>query len=156
MNCPRDAQTMSRKNAPHAALALVSYLFLIVGLAALSTMISRSLHGALHLNFGILGIGIFFGLRRSSPAWRTCALWFNAYGMAAAAFGIFLCLNAPAHGPLGAGTWILVPLILLLLVAVWQHKVLTHPAVRRLFYTTARRETAAEMEAAGTAEAEPS
>jgi hypothetical protein len=126
------------------ALAVVSYLFLAVGLLALALMIRHTLQGAFHFNFGILAIGVFFGLRRYSRMWRMCALLFTWYGMATVAITLYICVSGepPRTAPLlhnhyrlstVPANWLALPLIMVLLVTLWQHRVLMHPAVRRLF-----------------------
>jgi hypothetical protein len=130
----------------HRALAVVSYLFLFIGLIALIEMVGRAARGSLHFNLGnlgILGIGIFIGLRRHSRAWRTCALLFTWYGMITLSITLFVCIyGQPPSSSLVhfdqrlsrvPANWLVIPLFMVLLVTFWQYRVLTHPAVRRLF-----------------------
>jgi len=130
----------------HRALALVSYLFLFVGAIALLELVGRIARGSFHFSFGnlgILGIGIFIGLRRYSRAWRTCALLFTWYGIVTLSIALIVCIyGQPPSGSLMLvgqrlsripGNWLAIPLVMVLLVTLWQYRVLTHPAVRRLF-----------------------
>src|SRR5271157_1891577 len=86
---------MRHEQRTRSVLSVVSYLFLFVGLIALIEMIGRAARGSLHFNFGILGIGIFAGLRRYSRVWRTCALLFTWYGIITLSIALVLCLTAP-------------------------------------------------------------
>lgn len=134
---------MKHNHRTQSALSVVSYLFLFVGLIALSLMIYHAVQGYLHFNFGILGIGIFAGLRRYSRVWRIFALMFTWYGIITLSISLFVCLcdqstTAPAMyfgHRLSAipANWLAIPLAMVLLVTLWQYRVLTHPAIRRLF-----------------------
>jgi hypothetical protein len=122
---------------------VVSYLFLFVGLTALILMVCHAAKGYLHFNFGILGIGIFAGLRRYSRVWRACALMFTWYGIITLSIALFVCLcdQSTSATALYFGhrlstvpaNWLAIPLGMVLLVTLWQYRVLTHPAIRRLF-----------------------
>jgi hypothetical protein len=133
------------------ALAVVSYLFLFIGLIALIEMVGRAARGSIHFNLGnlgILGIGIFIGLRRYSRAWRTCALLFTWYGIITLSIALIVCIygQPPASGLVlfdqrfsnVPANWFSIPLVMVLLVTLWQYRVLTHPAIRRLFDGEAR------------------
>jgi len=132
-----------RHKAAQEALSSVSYLFLFVGVVALFEMALHAARGAVHFNFGVLGIGIFFGLRRYSRLWRWCALAFAWYGMITLCIALFVCLNGQAPSPkllLNSQrisslppSSLSIPLLMVLFVTFWQYRVLTHPAVRRLF-----------------------
>jgi hypothetical protein len=138
---------MRHRQRTQNALSVVSYLFLFVGLIALTEMVVHAVTGTFRFNFGILGIGIYAGLRRYSRIWRWCALLFTWYGMIALSYALFICLYSqpasksatdlgqqlsglPASIP---ANWLSIPLIMVLLVTLWQYRVLTHPAIRRLF-----------------------
>jgi hypothetical protein len=125
---------MRHRQRTQNALSLVSYLFLFVGVIALTEMIIHAVNGAFRFNFGILGIGIFFGLRRYSRIWRTCALIFTWYSIITLSIALVVCLysHPSGTGQLSA-TWLSIPLVMVLLVTVWQYRILTHRAVRRLF-----------------------
>jgi hypothetical protein len=133
-----------RHKTARDALSAVSYLFLAVGLLALSLMIRHAIQGAFHFNFGILGIGVFAGLRRYSRIWRVCALLFTWYGIVTVSITLYICLagEPPVTAPLLRNhhrlstipaNWLSIPLVMVLLVTLWQYRVLTHPAIRRLF-----------------------
>jgi hypothetical protein len=134
---------MRHKQRTQNALSLVSYLFLFVGLIALIEMVSHAVKGIFHFNFGILGIGIFAGLRRYSRVWRICALMFTWYGIITLSIALFVCLcyQSPKATAMYFGhrlstvpaNWLAIPLAMVLLVTLWQYRVLTHPAIRRLF-----------------------
>jgi hypothetical protein len=122
---------------------MVSYLFLLFGLISLILMICHAVKGYLHFNFGILGIGIFAGLRRYSRIWRICALMFTWYGIITLSIALFVCLcdHSTSATAMYFGhrlstvpaNWLAIPLAMVLLVTLWQYRVLTHPAIRRLF-----------------------
>jgi hypothetical protein len=124
-------------------LSVVSYLFLLVGLTALILMVIHAAQGYFHFYFGILGIGIFAGLRRFSRVWRICALMFTWYGIITLSIALFFCLCEQSTAPTEKyfshrlstvpANWLAIPLFMVLLVTLWQYRVLTHPAVRRLF-----------------------
>jgi hypothetical protein len=118
---------------------MVSYLFLVIGLLALAEMVLSTVKGTFHFNFGILGIGIFAGLRRYSKIWRTCAIAFTWYGIVTLSISLVVCLYGPASatlgfiGPIEPADWLSIPLVMVLLLTLWQYRILTHPAIRRLF-----------------------
>ena len=132
-----------RKQSPQNALSIVSYLFLLVGLISFFGMVVHAVQGDFHVSFGILGIGIFVGLRRYSRPWRWCALAFTWYGMITLSVALLICLsvNPAAARPVlfsqrlaqVPADWLSAPLVLVLMVTLWQYRILTHPAVRRLF-----------------------
>jgi len=129
-----------RHKAAQDALSLVSYLFLFIGLIAFIEMIVHVVRGTFHINFGILGIGIFAGLRRYSRIWRACALLFTWYGIITLSIALVICLYSQPPSTFFAqrlsnvsASWLSIPLIMVLLLTLWQYRVLTHPAVRRLF-----------------------
>ena len=136
---------MNDKQAQNA-LSLVSYLFLFVGLVAMIEMARHAMRGYFHVNFGIIGIGIFTGLRRYSRVWRMVALIASWYGIVTISLALLTCIYA-AGPALGAANplpfsrrlsdvpanWLAFPLLMMLLVTIWQFRTLTQPAVRRLF-----------------------
>ena len=144
---------MRHERRTRSVLSVVSYLFLFVGLIALIEMIGRAARGAFHFNFGILGIGIFAGLRRYSRVWRTCALLFTWYGIITLSIALVICLTAPMSFGQRVSTvpanWLSIPLVMVLLVTLWQYRVLTHPAIRRLFNEEPRPSNAPEPAPAG-------
>jgi hypothetical protein len=56
------------------ALRIVAWLFLLGGINSALTIIACALNNRLQLDFGVLGIFVFFGLMHFSSGWRTCAL----------------------------------------------------------------------------------
>ena len=145
---------MRHEQRTRSALSVVSYLFLFVGLIALIEMVGRAARGSLHFNFGILGIGIFAGLRRYSRIWRACALLFTWYGIITLSIALWVCLcvQPASTAPMSFGqrlstvpaNWLSIPLVMVLLVTLWQYRVLTHPAIRRLFNEEPRPSNAPE------------
>lgn len=152
---------MRHEQRTRSALSVVSYLFLFVGLVALILMIYHAARGYFHFNFGILGIGIFAGLRRYSRIWRVCALMFTWYGIITLSIALFVCLRdqSPSATALYFGhrlstvpaNWLAIPLAMVLLVTLWQYRVLTHPAIRRLFNEELRPAKAPEPPPVGAA-----
>jgi hypothetical protein len=146
-----------RHKTARSALSAVSYLFLVIGVIALIEMIARATRGSFHFNFGILGIAIYAGLRRRSRVWRTCALLFTCYGIFTLSFALLICLcgDPPSGSSMFLSdrlatmpaNWLSIPLVLVLLVTLWQYRVLTHPAIRRLFIQEPRPCGAAEQRA---------
>jgi len=134
---------MRHEQRTRGALSVVSYLFLFVGLTSLILMICHAARGYLHFNFGILGIGIFAGLRRYSRVWRMCALMFTWYGIITLSIALLVCLCDQSTSATAMyfghrlstvpANWLAIPLVMVLLVTLWQYRVLTHPAIRRLF-----------------------
>jgi hypothetical protein len=137
-----------RHKTAREALSSVSYLFLFVGIIALAEMIRHAAQGSLHFNFGVLGIGIFFGLRRCSKMWRYCALLFSWYGIITVCIALYICLNGqPPSAKLLFNSQrmsnlrpssLSIPLLMVLFVTFWQYRILTHPAIRRLFNEDSR------------------
>jgi hypothetical protein len=134
---------MRHRQRTENALSVVSYIFLFVGVIALIEMISHAVKGSIRFNFGILGIGIFAGLRRYSRIWRMCALLFTWYGIIALCYALFICFYSQPVSTASEylnqqlstvpSTWLAIPLLMVLMVTLWQYRVLTHPAIRRLF-----------------------
>ncbi len=130
------------------ALSTVSYLFLVVGIIALAEMVRHAAQGVVHFNFGVLGIGVFFGLRRYSRLWRYIALIFTIYGIVTLCVALFICLNGLSPSAslvlnsqrisrIRPGS-LSIPLLMVLFVSFWQYRILTHPAIRRLFVEASR------------------
>ena len=132
------------------ALAIVAILFLLEGVGSIAKILVKLYSGSVFIDFGVLGIPIFFGLRRFSAGWRTCALLFLWMGLLIAPI-MFISGFVVAHSvdsdlcgiPLGKvapiwGTIISVPLFFLTL---WQYRVLTCPDLRARFYPAVRNES---------------
>jgi hypothetical protein len=106
-----------------------------------------------------LGIGIFAGLRRYSRVWRICALMFTWYGIITLSIALFVCLSYQSSSATALyfghrlstvpANWLSIPLLMVLLVTLWQYRVLTHPAIRRLFNEEPRPANAPEPTPAG-------
>ena len=130
------------RNLP-TPLTVVSYLFLLMGIMSAIEIIGELTRGAFRFDPGILGIWIFFGLRRCSPGWRTCALVFIWLGMIVLAMAF-------VYGFFGSGSTFIkifgqhyadIPVIWVSAVAAvffplefWMYRVLTRPHIRILFY----------------------
>lgn len=120
----------------------MAWILLICGLRAVVGILMRLTANHLILDFGVLGIPIYFGLMRLSSGWRTCALvflWISML-MALVLFSLGLASHAPAHlQVLGARVasispvWLSVASIPYLVFMLWQYRVLTRPEIARLF-----------------------
>lgn len=151
---------MRHRQRTQNALSAVAYVFLLFGLIALIEMIAHAVGGAIHFKFGVLGIAIFLGLRRHSRAWRLCALLFIWYGIITLSFTLFVCLQGGSSAaPMLFGhhlripaAWLSIPLVMALMVTFWQYRILTHPAIRRLFDEATRLSTAPPAETVPVAE----
>ena len=124
------------------ALRVVAYIHLVMGILSVVEFFVLLLHSKLSLQFGILGIPIFFGLLNLRNGWRVCAmvlLWFGLIvfpivfilglsGAVPSYFEIFGIKIARLPGwVVSFGT---IPFFLLVL---WQYRVLVRPEVCRLF-----------------------
>lgn len=123
-------------------LRVVAYIHLVVGILCVIEFIVLLFHSTFSLQFGILGIPIFFGLLNLRNGWRVCAmvlLWFGLIsfpimfllglsGAVPAYFQVFGINVARIPG------WIVsVGTIPFFLLVIWQYRVLIRPDVRRLF-----------------------
>jgi hypothetical protein len=106
-------------------------------------MFGEAVRGSFRFDFGVLGIWIFFGLRRYAPVWRTFALTLLWFGMIELAIGA-------VYGFFGKGPAVIkifgedyggIPLIWISILAfaffpleLWMYRVLTRPSIRSLFY----------------------
>src|SRR5690606_32759624 len=94
------------------------------------------------VDFGVLGIPIYFGLRRLSSGWRTCALvllWISLL-MSPVLFALGLAARSPAYFTLFgirlaniSPVWVSVAAVVVFLLSLWQYRVLTRPEIRSLF-----------------------
>jgi len=130
------------KNIP-IPLNIVAILFLLGGLSSAIGMVVRLLDGHIHLDFGVLGIPTYFGLRRFSIGWRIYALvctW-----LVLVASPIFFVLGFMVSQPadftlfgLNAGKvsplWLTIVSAPLFLLSLWQLRVLTRKDIKRRFY----------------------
>jgi len=110
------------------ALSVASYIFLVLAIVAAAEMIFCLLSGSLRLQFNVLGFWIYFGLRRYSTGWRTCALvliWIQLIVLP-----IMFVFSVSNGGPgLDAAAD-----IAWFLLGLWLYRVLTRPDIRSLFY----------------------
>lgn len=127
------------------SLRIVAVLFILGGACAVLEILISLANRRISFNFGVLGLFIGPGLLALRPGWRTCALVFTWLSL------IFLpifCLIALGYrGPVDfivfGQKMGYVPKELaflfaaaLFLYSVWQYRVLTRPAVRKLFGLT--------------------
>jgi len=133
---------MTQKRHIPTSLAVVSFLFLFLGILSAVEIIGEATKGSLQLDFGVLGIGIFFGLRRFSPGWRRCALVFIWLGMITLA--VFFVYGFVGHGPAFIKVfgqrhadipviWVSVVAAVFFPLEFWMYRVLTRPKIRILF-----------------------
>ena len=131
----------NERNIP-TPLSVVSYLFLLLGVISGVEILVGATKGSFRFDFGILGLCMFFGLRRYSPGWRTCALvfiWVGMIGMAYAfVYGFFG--SGPAFIKILGRRYADIPVIWVSVVAaaffpleLWMYRVLTRPNIRFLF-----------------------
>jgi cytochrome c oxidase subunit IV len=132
---------MSERRIPRA-LTIVGWLFILEGISALIDIIGWAMRGRISVNIGILGLVIGPGLFRLDPRWRRWALVFTWVTMIAAPLAIVVLLLAPSplelqlfgrvigEVPRGVGVGLVTGI---LLVAVWQYRVLMRSDVRAEF-----------------------
>ncbi|MBI5091961.1 MAG: hypothetical protein HZB26_05895 [Candidatus Hydrogenedentes bacterium] len=125
-----------------SALRVVAYIHLVVGILCVIQSIVLFLYNTVSLQFGLLGIPIFFGLLSLRNGWRVCAMvlqWFGLIGLP-----IFFLLGlsgaVPTYfqffglrGALVPGWFVSAGTIPLFFLALWQYRVLIRPDVRQLF-----------------------
>lgn len=122
-------------------LRVVAGLFVFSGVCAVIEVVVSLFHSHLNLNLGVLALWIGPGLLRHSRTWRTWALvvlWFGLIGLP------FFCLFALGRStidfkffgvpagqiPAEIGLAFAIPMLLLI---VWQYRVLTRPDIKALF-----------------------
>lgn len=123
------------------ALRIVAWLFLFGGINSLLTIIVCAMNGQLQLDFGVVGIFVFFGLKHLSPGWRICGLVILALNMVLMPIIAVLGLIAPeGHFDLFGQHIASIPPPLVSLVclgwfalSIWEWRVLTRPEVAVLF-----------------------
>lgn len=131
-----------QRNLPKS-LSVVSYLFLLMGIGAVIEILSELTQGSFHLDFDVLGFGIFFGLRRYSQGWRTCALVFIWLWLIA--LPIVFVYGLVGHGPAFIKIfdkryadipviWVSIFSALFFALEFWMYRVLTRPDIRCMFY----------------------
>jgi hypothetical protein len=124
------------------ALTVVAFLFLLSGLIASAGAVSTLFGPFIHVDADVLGIPIFFGLRRYSRGWRICALvmiWVEMLMVPCA------LLDAVLSGSFGGSflgwhfhafptLFFVLACLVLFSIALWQYRVLTRSEIRTLFY----------------------
>jgi hypothetical protein len=117
-------------------------IHLVGGLMSAARIVVQLTQGTIGLDLGVLGIPIYFGLMRLSSGWRSCALVFIWLGILVTpvifVFGLEARLPAQLHIfgiPVGSISpiWISVVSVALLLLNLWQYRVLTRDDIKRLF-----------------------
>src|SRR5262245_12705468 len=124
------------------ALRVVAVIQLLGGLYSVADMLLQLMWNHVLFNIGVLGIPIYYGLRRLSSGWRSCALFFLWVGLVLAA-GMFLfglIGRGPAYFGICGVRLASIPQVVLSIVALplfffflWQYRVLTRPDIRALF-----------------------
>ena len=124
------------------ALRVVALLHFVGGLASAVGMLVQLTYGHINIDFGVLGIPMYFGLMRLDSGWRTCALVFVWMSIVAAPFVFFIGLSAevPAYfQAFGVSlatvspVWLSVTTVPFFLLSLWEYRVLTRRDVRSLF-----------------------
>lgn len=123
-------------------LKVIAILFLLNGIGSAITMLLALFQSGVSIEFGILGIPIFWGLLKLRPGWRTCALVFTWFGLVLLPmFAIWMLFsNGPTYFTLFglrvmqiSRIWPSLGSIIFFTAAIWQYKVLTEPKIKRLF-----------------------
>ena len=138
-----------------SALSVVSYIFLVFGISSAVEILVALARGSFHFDLVILGLWIFFGLRRYSPGWRTCALVFIWSGLITIPIGVVLLLSASLLSGQGvevvisgqrhediSAIWVCIPLALFFSLVLWMYRVLTRPNIRSMFYDGSQKSAA--------------
>ena len=123
------------------ALRIVAGLFVLQGLLTAVDVILKSCRGHLDLNLMLLCLWIGPGLLRHSPTWRKWALvvlWFSFFAISLLA--VFALLRPPLDFKIFGFPTAPVPLVptllfllALLLLNLWQYRVLIRPDIHALF-----------------------
>lgn len=134
---------MQTKEPLPISLSIVSYLFLISGVGAALHMVAAWFYAAPGgtLDFNVLGIWIFFGLRRYSISWRICALifiWIDLIVLPIACVWNLAVQHVFYLEFLGRRIWLASPLWIAacaagFLLTLWVYRVLTRPDIRNRF-----------------------
>ena len=124
------------------SLKIVAWLFLITGIFSAIDIILAIAQKSISINFGILGIPIFWGLLNRRSGWRICGLvliWFVLI-VIPIVFIASLLGNEPAYFevfririsriPRWVASVVCVPFFLLVL---WEYRVLVRPDIKALF-----------------------
>jgi len=129
------------------AFSLNAYLFLLMGILGFVDIVLQITRGSFIWDYNVLGIGIFFGLRRYSRGWRTCALVLN-WGVFCLIPLVFLweiSREGVAFFTNMQNVWIFLYMAASFSLALWQYRVLTRPDIRILFYDESNKESRHEQ-----------
>jgi len=118
---------MTNKRQLPTALSVVSLVFLVLGFIALIQMVYGAMGGSLRFQFNVFGFWIYFGLRRFSTGWRTCALVLIWVQLIVMPIAIVFSITS------GFLPSAIVDLAIFFL-ELWMYRVLTRPDNRSLFY----------------------
>lgn len=132
---------MHTDTASPLSLKIVSTTFVLAGALAAIEMLSSVTGGLISINFGVLGIPVGIGLLRHSQLWRVCGLVLACLGaLCGLVLGIALFATGQPISYSGFGQTGTLPALaavafalVLLLVSVWQYRVLTRPHIKQLF-----------------------
>jgi len=132
---------MSEPTPLPRTLRLVALLFLLSGISSLISMVVGALNSQVRLEFGMIGIFVYFGLLRLSSGWRTCALALTLLGVVMSPVMAILSLGAPQKVNINIfGINSAMPSFFVVLasifwfgLALWQWSVLKRPDVTALF-----------------------
>ena len=136
---------MKDSRAIPISLQIVAALSLIYGIGTVISMIIKLASGQISIDMGVLGIPVYFGLRRFSPGWRTftlvciwvglimCPILFIAglFPQTPATFKVFG--YRISHIP---PIWLSIFSLPMFFFQLWQYRVLTNPQIRSLFFPT--------------------
>jgi hypothetical protein len=124
------------------ALRVVAWIHLLGGLLSLAGVVSQLTHDRFLLDFGILGIPIYFGLMERSNGWRTCAIVILQIDLllVPCVFVLGLVSHAPARFQVSgvelarvSPLWLAVLAVPIFVLAWWQYRVLQRPEIEALF-----------------------
>jgi hypothetical protein len=124
------------------ALRVVAWIHLLGGLLSLAGVVAELAHNRLFLDFGVLGIPIYFGLMQLGSGWRMCAILILQIELflIPCLFVLGLVSHTPAHlNVCGAEVarfsplWLAVLAVPIFALSLWQYRVLQRPEIEALF-----------------------
>jgi hypothetical protein len=118
---------MTNKRQLQTELSAVSIVFLVLAFIAVIIMVYAVMTGSLRLEFNVLGFWIYFGLRRFSTGWRTCALVLIWIELIIMPIAVVLSIKGELL------FWSIFNLAILCL-NLWMYRALTRSNIRGLFY----------------------
>jgi hypothetical protein len=133
---------MMRMPRSPVALITVSVVFLLGGISSIWDVALALREGRIDLNFGVLGVPIFFGLLYHSSAWRKVALLFLWIGFFLTPIAAIICLlsSNPGEFKLLDRTlftvppyWLSIALVPCFFLLLWQYRVLMRGDIHALF-----------------------